>query len=150
MRPIVPSRMEAMVKSVLIFFCIAWLVGSLALGQERRGKRALDSSEVRETVPVNPMFEQWSPTHRPPPSFLIGESSTDYANLFFLDYPAGISRPSRLALSDKIDFATWFRLHDQKNPGLRTLQNVLGTVEVGAAGYMAYRFVKKHGLLGNK
>jgi hypothetical protein len=109
-----------------------------ATGQER--------FEYRIVV-VDPGISLGRPT-------LLLPQSLERESMFRVPSFSSVSRDLRLrspffggVLGDKVDLTLPLRLQMEKQARLQPLQIILGTVQTAGVAYIAYRHIKKYGLL---
>lgn len=124
------SRSWLVVGSLILFFALTLVASS----QERRSAQPQDTSMNRLQ-----MFHSRSLFVRL--SFLHPES------LGFLYQPAPVSsQPVFWTLPEKTDLASPWKLELENQEAYRTMQTILGAIELGGVAYIGYQHIKKYGL----
>jgi len=140
------GRVDSMSKIVTIL--VLTLANTLATyGQQRSDVRQADANPQNRIVIIDPGISLGRPTFLLPPSL---EADSMFRLPSFLFIPENFTIPQPFlqgVFEERVDLLSPLRLQMEKESRLRPLQTVLGTVEIGAVGYLAYRHIRKYGFL---
>jgi hypothetical protein len=119
---------------------------SAANAQHHPGVITADTGLVNRIVLLDPGLSLGRAIFLFPPSLRTEQSFRDP----FMTTPAGGFLPGGPfmgeAFDPRADLLAPYRLQVKQDKGLNVFQTVLGAMETGAVGYMAYRHIKKYGL----
>jgi hypothetical protein len=124
-----------------VFFLIFRIVAS---GQQAIEIRLTDSSEAKKVVILDPGLSVGRATLLLP-SYIGVDASVRHHSLSFLRNDFG-SFAGRM-FQEPVDLISPLRLQREKEKRLFPLMMVLGALEGGAVGYMAYQHIRKYGFL---
>jgi len=118
-----------------------------ASGQQRSDLQSTDTASVRRIVIVDPGISLGRATLLLSPSF-ERDSLFIFPSFLHLkeDFPVGPPFVGGV-FEERVDLLSPLRLQMGKESQLRSLQVVLGTVEIAGVAYLAYRHIKKYGFL---
>lgn len=131
-------------KQVFVILLIASACGASA--RQHAGAPPADTGRVNRIVLLDPGLSLGRATFLFPASVGTGLSFTDPAMMFADGGFPGAGAFVGGVLEPRADLMSPLRLQWAKEKNLSYFQMVLGAVETGAVGYMAYRHVKKYGL----
>jgi hypothetical protein len=114
--------------------------------QERAGVIAADTGSGNRIVLLDPGVSLGRAVFLLPPSLGPGLSFRDPSMMFSGDAIFTGGPLSGGVLEPRADLMSPLRLQMDREKNLSPFRMVLGAVETGAVGYMAYRHIKKYGL----
>jgi hypothetical protein len=118
-----------------------------ASGQEEADIRPAVTDSARRVVIVDPGISLGQPILLLPPS--VGRDSLFVLPSFlFIGEDTTMPQPFlTTVLEKKVDLLSPLHLQMEKESRLRSLQTILGTVQIAGVVYLAYRHIKKYGFL---
>jgi hypothetical protein len=136
--------MEKQVFGSLLVFLVASACGASA--QQHAGVPPADTGTVNRIVLLDPGLSLGRATFLLPSSVGTEVPFRDPSMMFAGGGFPGVGSFIGGVLEPRADLMSPLRLQWAKERNLNYFQMVLGAVETGAVGYMAYRHVKKYGL----
>ena len=138
---------KADLMKIVSVFTLFFAFASAASGQQRSGFESVETDSAHRVVILDPGIALGRP-------ILLFPSPLERDSLFvtpsFLmlgEIPA-VAEPLIVGnFEQRVDLLSPLRLQMEKESGFRSLQAVLGTVELAGVGYLAYRHIKKYGFL---
>jgi hypothetical protein len=131
----------------IVTLALLFIISALAVkGQVHPGAVFADTAHVNRIMLLDPGLSLGRATFLFPSSVGSGLSFSDPAMMFASGEFPGAGSFIGGVLEPRADLMSPLRLQWAKEKNLSYFQMVLGAVETGAVGYMAYRHVKKYGL----
>ena len=125
----------------LLFLPLVFTITGFAQQSSR-----VDSADTNRILIIDPGISTGRPVLLLPPS-LRDDEEIIFPHSFLLAGKPGAPPPFLMGISQpQTDLLAPLKLQMQGEEKLRPLRTILGTVQIGGVAYMAYRYLKKHGL----
>ena len=133
-------------KATVVILLLTLIFAFTAFGQHASDSLSFDAGAVRRVTLIDPGLALGKPTLLLPPSLLLDSKVMDSFSADFREDSALSPLLLGGSAEKRLDLLIPYRLQMESEARLRPLQTLLGTVQIGGAAYLAYRYLKKHGL----